>query len=176
MGVVHGHGAIAALPEMTRHLAAGVDDAGIGAVRLGEGGAQAVFVLRHEDQMQVVRHQAVAEADNVRRFAAFGDQSQIKRAVCIGVEYLLPAIATLGDVVGETGNNNASKTGHGKRVSRNGRCVNCVHCHRYCVCTVHVWTALFWQGCFSVDGLRRLARGAVMSSAYDATSMDGRWP
>ena len=40
----------------------------------------------------------------------------------------------------------------------------------------HVWTALFWQGCFCFDGLRFLARGAVMSSAYDATLSAGRWP
>jgi hypothetical protein len=34
----------------------------------------------------------------------------------------------------------------------------------------------FGKGDFCFDGLRFLARGAVMSSAYDAASMGGRWP
>ena len=36
--------------------------------------------------------------------------------------------------------------------------------------------ALLARVIFCFDGLRYLARGAVMSSAYDATDLVGRWP
>ena len=44
------------------------------------------------------------------------------------------------------------------------------------MCTVMSGRRPFGKGDFCFDDLRCLARGAVMSSAYDATSMVGRWP
>ena len=43
-------------------------------------------------------------------------------------------------------------------------------------CTVMSGRRSIGKGDFCFDGLRYLARGAVMSSAYGATDLVGRWP
>ena len=57
MVLVHRHGAVSSLPEMAGSPPPRVDQSGISTMHARQGAAQAVFVLRDEDEMDVVGHQ-----------------------------------------------------------------------------------------------------------------------
>ena len=74
--------------------------------------------------MNVVGHQAEAPAFNARGPAVFGKQADIQRIVGIIMKHAHAAIAALGDVVGQAGNNKAGNAGHGGRLAQGGGDVN----------------------------------------------------
>lgn len=112
MMFVHGDGAKPPLPEMAGALASRLDGSSIASMHTGQRAAQTVRIGRHEDQMHVVWHQAPSPHLDPRRFAIRREQIAIERIVALLEERARPAIAALGDMVGMTGNDDASKTGH----------------------------------------------------------------
>ena len=57
--LVHRHGTEPALPQMARPAVAGIDEAGVAAMGIREGAPQPVLVGRHDDQVDVVGHEAI---------------------------------------------------------------------------------------------------------------------
>jgi YD repeat-containing protein len=101
------------IPAFTHKSDGGmVYPATVAPVRLTQRRAQAIGTLRHEDQVDVIVHQAPGEAAHVRRGAALAHQLQIQAPVLIREEHRLPAIAALGDVVSDAGDDDAGEAGH----------------------------------------------------------------
>ena len=115
--------AIAALPEMPGSAAAPVDEPGIAPVNRGKGRPQAIFIFGHQNGVDVVGHQGEGPAGNTRRPATLGQQAAVEAVIGITEEHLLPAIAALGDMVGEAWNNKAGDASHAFSISHlNRRC------------------------------------------------------
>ena len=74
-------------------------------MRFADGTPQAVHGLRHRNQMDVIWHQAIAPNLDPFFAAPLGHQLQIRRVVAVVEKRLLSAIAALGNVMGQTGNN-----------------------------------------------------------------------
>jgi hypothetical protein len=72
--------------------------------------AQPVGIGRHQDQMHMVRHQA--PGPDLDGTAMFGEQVAIERIVAVAEEGPRAAVATLGDMIGMTGDDDAGETGH----------------------------------------------------------------
>ncbi len=83
-------------------------------LRLAQGLAQAVFVPRHQDQVHVVRHQAIGPD----RHPVLGQELDIGALVPVVEEGLEPPVAPLGHVMRDAGNHDAGETGHGGRLAR----------------------------------------------------------
>jgi hypothetical protein len=94
-------------------LAARLYDSGIAAMHARQRAAQAVRIGRDKDQMHVVRHQAPGPDFDPGRATMAGEQIAIERIVVLAEERPGPPIATLGDMVWETGNDDTGKAGHG---------------------------------------------------------------
>ena len=112
MLLVHGDGAEPALPEMAAALAPRLDDAGIAAMDPRQRAAQPIRIGRHQDQVHVVRHQAPGPHLDIRGAAILGEQVAIKRIIIVAEEGPRAAVATLGDVVRMTGDDDTGEAGH----------------------------------------------------------------
>ena len=130
MGLVHGHGAEPALPEMPGPPLARVDGAGIGTMHSRQGAPETVRIQRHEDQMEVIGHQAPSPDLDIRRAALAAEEIAIIRIVGGAKKRPLPAIATLGDMVRDMGNDDPGEASHGRILAPRSTRVNFVHCHR----------------------------------------------
>ena len=97
---------------MTSAFAPALDRAGIGPMHAREGAAQPVRVGRHQDQMHMVRHQAPGPHLDVGGLAIGREQIAVARIVAVAEEGASPAIATLGDMMGMSGDHDAGETGH----------------------------------------------------------------
>ena len=62
---------------------------------------QAEFVCGHENEVHVIGHQAIGKHVRPAAAAGLGEESAVLRIVLVE-ERLLPAIAPLGDVVGQS--------------------------------------------------------------------------
>ena len=112
MFLVHGDGAKPALPEMTGALAPRLDDAGIAAMDTRQRAAQSVGIGRHQDEMDVVRHQAPAPDVHTGRPAMLAEQVAVQRIVGVVEKRARAAIAALGHVMRVSGNDDASQPSH----------------------------------------------------------------
>ena len=99
MLLVHRDGAEAALPEMTAAFAPRLDHAGIATMRPRQRPAQPVGIGRHQNEVDVVRHQAPGPHLDFGRAAILGEQVAVKRIVGVAKEGTRAAIAALGDMV-----------------------------------------------------------------------------
>jgi hypothetical protein len=70
------------------------------------------------------------------RPALRAEQVAIGGIIGVGKEGLLPAVAALGHVVRDAGNDVASEAGHQAIVAYRAEAVNLVHCHRNPTVTV----------------------------------------
>lgn len=112
MWFVHDDGAEPPLPEVTGSLASRLDNSGIGAMDPSQRTVQTVRIGRHWDEVHVVWHQAPGRHLDPGVRAIRSEQVTIERVVAILEKGARPAVATLSDVVGLTGNDDAGKTGH----------------------------------------------------------------
>lgn len=103
MGASHGIAGEPGLKQMAAPALSEIDMAGIASVRFGQCPAQPIPRLRQQDQVNMIVHQAPAQAGNGRRFTGLGEQLKIERPIRIGEEQRQAPIATLGDVVWNTG-------------------------------------------------------------------------
>ena len=112
MFLIHGDRAEPALPEMTATFATRLNDTGITTMHPRKCAAQPVRIGRHQDEVHVVRHQAPGPYFDPGSTAIRREQLAVKRIVVITEKGALAAIATLGDMVRMTGDDNTGKTGH----------------------------------------------------------------
>lgn len=89
----------------------GVDKAGIAPVRIGKGPAQPVFVGWHDDDVDMVRHQAITPDFRPGPLCGLRQKVAVKRVVGILEKRLLPTIAPLGDMIRKARNDEAWTTG-----------------------------------------------------------------
>lgn len=112
MLLVHRHAAETPLPEMAGPLATRMNDARIAAVHRRQRPSQPIRIGRHEDQVDMVRHQAPRSDVHAGGAAGRREQVAIERVVVIAEESSRPAVATLGDVVRMTWNNDTGEASH----------------------------------------------------------------
>ena len=74
--------------------------------------AQSVRIGWHQDEMYVVRHQAPGPHLDLGVATIFGEQVAIQHVIAVAEEGPRAAIATLGDMVRITGDDDAGETGH----------------------------------------------------------------
>ena len=107
-------------------IPADIDAAAGAPVRLRQRGAWALRARGHEDEVDMIVHQAPGEATRALRGAGGGEEREIFDAVVVAEEHWQTAIATLGDVVGDVGDDDAGESGHGGSVMGRGAGVNSV--------------------------------------------------
>lgn len=112
MGFIHRHGPEPALPEMPGSLVTGIDSGGIAAVGVGDTAAQAFRISGHDDQVDMVGHQAPSPdlAAGLRQSNA----QKITLGLIVGTtkETRFLPVSPLGDMVRKAGNDNAGETSH----------------------------------------------------------------
>jgi hypothetical protein len=113
MGVVHRVAGEAALEQIAAPALAKIDSSGVAPVRFTERRAQPVGACRHQDQVDVVVHQAPGEAAGRTGGESRGEQRQIRGPVLVAEEDRQAAVAALRDMMRDIGNDDAGETGHG---------------------------------------------------------------
>lgn len=93
-------------------------------MRLGESRAQTRRFVGHQNQMDVVGHQAIAPHRNPRRPAALRRQCAIFGVVVRAEKDLLPPVAALGDVVRNPRNDDPCQSCYQRMRSDTARGVN----------------------------------------------------
>ena len=112
MRLVHDHGAEAALPKVAGALATRVNDAGIATMHGGKRAARPVGIGRHQNEMHMVGHQAPGPHRDVRGARMLAEQVAIERIVGVGEKRPRAAVAALGHVMRQAGNDDAREPGH----------------------------------------------------------------
>ena len=113
---IHDNRAKAALPQMPCRPHPRVDISGIAPVRIGEGPAQPVVMTGHNDDMNMVGHQAIAPDLRSRLPRRLAQQIFVKRIVVIIEECWQATIASLGYMMRKARDNKAGKTSHGSKL------------------------------------------------------------
>ncbi len=108
----------AALPEGAAPALALVDLKGVATVRLAERGGEAVRARGHEEQMDVVRHQAPGPDGCPCFRAAVAEQGYVAGIVVIRVECRLPPGAAGGDVMRDPRQDQSGGTRHTLQITR----------------------------------------------------------
>ena len=103
------------LPQVAAPVLAEIDVPGVAPVGLGERRPEAVFVRRHEHQMDVIGHQAIGPDFRPRLSAALGEERKIAPVVVVAEKGFLAAVAALGNVVGVSGDDQSRQTRHGRQ-------------------------------------------------------------
>ena len=101
-----------------------VDVASVEPVRPGQRQRERRTVVGSEDQMDVVRHQAIGPAGDAEAPAGFGEPVLVERIVAVLEENPLAAIAALGDVMGQARDDDAGDAGHGRTIAEMRQLVN----------------------------------------------------
>jgi hypothetical protein len=99
MILIHRHRAEATLEQMACPAPACADEGGIPPVRLADRPGEAGLVRGGQDEMNMVRHQAIGPTGDAVALQAPPHQIQIDRLIAGFEEYALPPIAALGDVM-----------------------------------------------------------------------------
>src|SRR5271154_1415185 len=128
MRLVHRNGAKSSLPEVAGALSPRVDHGRVTPMHASERSTQAVFALGGENEMDVIGHETPRPDRDARLARRLGQTVAIGDLVGRGKEPLLPAIATLRDMVGQAGNDDSGKTGHGPILAADMVAVNRMHC------------------------------------------------
>lgn len=97
---------------MPGHPQPRVDVSGVVAMHITECTAEAVLISRHRDHMNVVGHQAIGPYLHSRPFSPIGEEIKVERVVAVFKERPFAAVAALGDVVRDSGEDCAGETGH----------------------------------------------------------------
>ncbi len=71
-----------------------------------------IFVMRHDNKMNMVIHETVCKDSNVEFSAVFGYKNQIMPSIGIVLEYILAVVTSLGNMMGIFRNNYSSYTRH----------------------------------------------------------------
>ena len=80
---------------MTCALASCVDETGVAPVHRGQRPAQSIGIVRNQNKMDMIGHQAPCPYLYLRRAAVFGQQVAVKRIVLVGEKRARAAIAAV---------------------------------------------------------------------------------
>ncbi len=81
-------------------------------MRLADRPGESHLIRRRQDQVDVVRHQAIGPALDAISLQLHGQQVEIDLLVAGFEENSLPPVAALSDTVRHAGNDHTSKAGH----------------------------------------------------------------
>lgn len=81
-------------------------------MRLAEDGTQAIFIMRHYNQVHMIRHQTVRPDLRPTTRNGFRQQFNIVTIIVVMEKRLLPTIAALCDMMRITRNNHPRYSGH----------------------------------------------------------------
>lgn len=101
-----------ALPEQAGTLGPTIEVLRVEPVGSANNSRQAQFVLRNQDQMDVIGHEAVGPALDVLCPAGFCQEGEVMSVIVIREEDLLPAVTALRHVVWGAGMDDAGGSGH----------------------------------------------------------------
>lgn len=101
MRLVHRNRAVARLEQVSADAQPRIDHAGVAPVRLAERPPEPLGRRRRQDQMDVVRHEAVRPDRHTSLAAALAQEIQIETIILVAEERLHPPIAALRDVMGQ---------------------------------------------------------------------------
>jgi len=138
MLLVHHYCAEPTLPQMPGPAMPRVDETGVAPMRVGKRATQTVLVRRHNDDVNMVGHQAIGPDLGCGPTSGIAEQIEIKSVIAVLEEGLLPAIAALGHVLGIAGQDEARETSHAAHPSElhssrrptGSTLVHLVNCHR----------------------------------------------
>jgi hypothetical protein len=89
-----------------------MDEVGVSAVRFPQGPAHAVFPVRCQNQMDMIRHEAVSPHLHTELACLLGKQITINLLISIFEEDCLATISALGHVVRKTRDDHAGEATH----------------------------------------------------------------
>jgi len=112
MRLVHRDATEPALPEMAGAILARVDQSGVAAVQRRQRAAQTVGIRRDEDEVHMVRHQHPGPGGDALRPARRGEPVAVAGIVPLLEEDAAAAVAALGHVVGDAGNDETGEARH----------------------------------------------------------------
>ncbi len=112
------------LPEVAAPSLPPVDAPRVAAVGLAQRGAQPVLARRHENEMDVVGHQAIGPNRRVHLAAPFAEQGEIVLVVAVLEEHRQAPRAALGHVMRVSGDDQSRRSWHRWSVARRSRNVN----------------------------------------------------
>lgn len=97
---------------MAGHPQPGVDIAGVVTVDVAKGPAEAIFVRRYCNDVDVIGHQAIRPDRHLRTGCRFGEEIEVQFVVTVLEEGPLASISALGHVVRDTGEHETRAAGH----------------------------------------------------------------
>ena len=112
MRLIHRNRAIASLPKMPRAFLTRLDMAGIAPMGWRQGPPQAIRIGRHENDVHVIGHQTPGPYLDAGGLAVVRKVVAVEGVILCAKESALPPIASLGDMIGQTGNHDACKPSH----------------------------------------------------------------
>ena len=74
----------------------------------------------HNDEVDMIRHQAITEQREAMKLRAGAQQSQVSQPIGIAGENDLPGISSLRNMMGNIHRDNAWESSHSKNVSETG--------------------------------------------------------
>jgi len=110
--LIHQDRSKSSLPQVTGPAVAGVDEARIAAMGIGEGPAQSVCIGRDDDQVNMIGHQAVGSDARPRLPRAIGKQLAVDAKIILFEKGRTAPVAALRHMIGHAGNNEPGKAGH----------------------------------------------------------------
>ena len=107
-----------------------LDTAGIAAVNPRQHAPQPIAVLRHQDQVDMVRHRHPRPHFHTRGAGVPAGQFPTECMTIVARKGDRPAVAALGDVMRVAGKDGAGEASHGAKLVPCCGTANRVHCHR----------------------------------------------
>ena len=120
MALIESAGVETVLPEMAAAFVAAVGVLGVKEVGSAQSASQRIGRAGDGDEVNMVAHQAITEDVKVVLAALVAQEFEVDAPVLIVQEHILAVIAALGDVVGDTGDNNTCDSGHERVLHENG--------------------------------------------------------
>ena len=109
---VHGHRAEPSLPQMADPVMAGIYLSGVAPVQIAKDASKPVFIRRRDDHVDMVRHQAIGPHRYPGRDGRPRQKIAIEPVIRVTEKRRFAPVATLGDVVQNTRNNDPGDASH----------------------------------------------------------------
>ncbi len=117
---VHREREEAILPQVPASAMQLVDVFGVEPMRAADGQCKRIGALGGDDQMHVIRHEAIRENREAVALRLLCEDSQIGPSIIVAEEDILAVVAALRDMVGQTGNDDSRDPRHRRQRSRYG--------------------------------------------------------
>lgn len=120
------------MPQVAGPAVASFDARRIAPVRVGDCGAQAVLVIRRDNQMHMVQHQALRPDLRPGFPDRCAQQIEVGLMVAVVEKHLAAPVATLRDMMWQAGSNKAGDARHGAMLRGILWVESYGNCHRDC--------------------------------------------